>query len=55
MTCVATEVAWYSPGVMWSWGGAIGRSNGGVLEWVVGWVCGRGFVGIEFWNGLELG
>ena len=48
VTCVATEVAWYSPCVMWSRGGASGRSDGGRLEWVVGWVSGRGFVGIDF-------
>ena len=48
VTRVATEVAWYSPCVMWSRVGASGRSNGGRLEWVVGCVCGRGFVGIVF-------
>ena len=48
VTCVATKVAWYIPCVIWSRGGASGRSDGGRLEWVVGWVYGRGFVGIEF-------
>ena len=48
VTRVATEVAWYNPCVMWSRGGASGRSDGGILEWVVGWVCGRGFVKFEF-------
>ena len=48
VTCVATEVSLYSPCVVWSRGGVSGRSNGGRLEWVVSWVCGRGFVGIEF-------
>ena len=47
VTCVVTEVAWYSPCVMWSRGGASGSIGGGRLEWVGGWVCGRGFVGIE--------
>ena len=45
---VATEVAWYKTCVMWSRGGAIGRIDVGRLEWVVGWVCGRGFFRIEF-------
>ena len=54
VTRVATEVAWYSPCVMWIRGGASVRSDGGRLEWVVGWVCGRGFVGIESGNGLAL-
>ena len=44
---VATEVAWYSPCVMWSRGGASGRSDGRILEWSVEWLWGRGFVGIE--------
>ena len=48
LTRVATEVAWYSLCVIWSKGGASGRSDVGRLEWLVGWVCGRGFVGIEF-------
>ena len=48
VTHVATEVAWYSPCVMWSRGGANGTNDGGRLEWVVCWVCGRGFVGIGF-------
>ena len=33
---------------MCSRGGASGRSGGGRLEWAVGWVCGRGFIGIVF-------
>ena len=48
VTRVATEVAWYGPFVMWSRGGAIGRSDVERLRWVVGWVCRRGVVVIEF-------
>ena len=40
VTRVATKVAWYIPCVMWSRVGESGRSYGGRLEWVVGWVCG---------------
>ena len=29
-----------------------GRVDGGILEWVVGWVCGRGFFGSEFRKGV---
>ena len=32
VTRVATEVAWYSPFVMWSRGGASGRNDGRRLE-----------------------
>ena len=39
----------------WSRGGASGRSNGNILIWVVGWVCGRGCDGIEFETGVWLG
>ena len=49
------KAAWYSPGVRWSWGGASGRSDGGCLKWVVGWVCGRGIDGIGFEKGVWLG
>ena len=55
VTRVSTEVAWYSPCVLWSRGGSSGSRNCGVLELVVSQVCGRGFVGIEFLNGLALG
>ena len=55
VTCVATEVAWYSPCVMWIRDGDIVRSDGGILEWVLGWVYGKGFIWIEFWNGLVMG
>ena len=48
VTHVATEVASNILFVMWVRGGASGRSDGGRLVWVVGWVCGRGFVGIDF-------
>ena len=47
VTCAATEVAWYSPCVMWSRDGSSGRINGGNLEWLVSWVYGRGFIGVE--------
>ena len=46
VACVAPAVAWYSVCVMCSRGGASGMSNGGRLEWVGGWVVGRGFVGV---------
>ena len=49
------EAAWYSPCVRWSWGGASGRSDGGCLKWVDGWVCGRGLDGIDFEKGVWLG
>ena len=48
VTCVATKVAWYIPCVIWSRGRASGRSDGGILEWVVCWLCGRGFVAMDF-------
>ena len=49
------KAAWYIPCVRWSRGGASGRSDGGRLIWVVGWVRGRGCVGIEFEKGVWLG
>ena len=52
---VATQVAWYSPCVIWSKVGASGRSDDGILEWVVGWVCGRGFFRSEFRKVVYLG
>ena len=48
VTCVATEVSLYSPCVVWSRGGVSERRDGTILEWVIGWVCGRGSVEIEF-------
>ena len=48
VTRVAADVAWYSQCVMWSRDEAIGRSNGGILKWVIGWGCGRWIVGIGF-------
>ena len=36
----------------WSRGGASGRSDGGCLKWVDGWVCERGIDGIEFEKGV---
>ena len=48
VTRVATAVACYITFMMWSRGGASGMSDGGILEWVLGWVCVRGFIGNEF-------
>ena len=45
---VATQVAWYSPCVIWSKVGASGRSDDGILEWVVGSACGKGVL----WDGV---
>ena len=39
----------------WSWGWASGRSDGGCLKWVVGWVCGRELNKIDFEKGVWLG
>ena len=39
----------------WSRGRASGRSDGGCLKWVVGWVCGRGCDGMDFETGVWLG
>ena len=47
-TCVATEVACYSPSAMFSRSGASGRSDDGILEWVVGSACGKGVC----WDGV---
>ena len=55
VTRVAAKVAWYSSCVRWSRGGAIVRSVGGRIVWVVGWGCGRGFSGRVFVKGLYLG
>ena len=49
------EAAWYSPCVRCRWDGASGRSDGGFLKWVVGWVCGRVIDGTEFEKGVWLG
>ena len=49
------KAAWYIPCVIWSRGGASEKSDGGLLIWVVGWVCGRGCDGIEFETGVWLG
>ena len=48
VTHVATEVAWYIPVLIWIRGGASGRSNGGILERLVGWVYISRSVVIEF-------
>ena len=46
VTCVATKVAWYSPCIRWSSGGAIGRTVGKVkYRFYVGCVEG-GDVGV---------
>ena len=49
------KAACYSPCVRWSRGGASVRSDSGILVWVIGWVCVRGCVGIEFLKGVWLG
>ena len=43
MTHEAVKAAWYSPCAGRSLGGVSGRSLGGKVRWVVGWVCGRMF------------
>ena len=55
VTCVAAIAAWYSPYVRWSRGGVSARSDGGIILWVVGWVCGRGFGGCGCLNDVQLG
>ena len=55
VTRVATAVACYITFMMLSRGGASGMSDGGILEWVLGWVCVRGFIGCEFLNVVQLG
>ena len=52
VACVAAEVAWYSPYVRWSRGGAIVRIIGGKTGLVAGWGCGRGFSGCVFVKGV---
>ena len=49
------KAAWYIPCLIWSRGGASGRSDDGWLIWVVGWVCGRGCGGVDFETGVLLG
>ena len=48
VTCVAAKADWYIPGMRWSRGGASARSNGERIWPLVGWVCGRGFVAVNF-------
>ena len=50
-----TNAAWYSPYVRWNRGKASGRSDGGILIWVLGWVRERGCDRIEFETGVWLG
>ena len=55
VTHVAAKADWYSPYVRWSRGGVSARSDGGIILWVVGWVCGRGFGGCGCLNDVQLG
>ena len=55
VTQEAAKTAWYSPCVRWSLGGVSGRSLGGKVRWVVGWVCGRMFSWCEKGKSMELG
>ena len=52
VTYVAAHAAWYRLCVRWSRGGAIARSDGGRIFWVLGWVYGRGFFGCGLVNGV---
>ena len=54
VTCVAAKAGWYSPCVRRIGGGASAKSDGGIILWMVGWVCGKGFVGCEFVNGVQM-
>ena len=47
VTLVAAKVAWYTPCVILSRGGTSEMSDGGIIWWVVGWVCVRGLLGIN--------
>ena len=48
VTWVVAKAAWYSPCVICSMFGASTRSVSGIIGWVVGWGCGRGFSGFVF-------
>ena len=49
------KAAWYSLCVIRSRCGASKRSDGRRLIWVIGWVGGRGVVGLDFEKGVCLG
>ena len=52
LTCVAAQSAWYSPCVIYSRGRASARFDGGIIQWVKDWVCGKGFFECDFVNGM---
>ena len=52
VTSVTTRAAWYNLCVIWNRGGDSARSDVGRILWVVGLVCGRGFFGCDFVNGV---
>ena len=52
VTSVTTRAAWYNPCVKLSRGGESARSDVDRILWVVGPVCGRGFFGCDFVNGV---
>ena len=55
VTRVVAKAAWYSPCVICSMFGASTRSVSGIIGWVVGWGCGRGFSWCVFVKCVLLG